>query len=416
MATANQYGINLAQIYQENNALKASKEARQNNALMMDWKKEDRAKAKIRATTLNNLTSSVANGDKGAMGKLASFDPDTAKKLQDVYSKMDEQKREQFKDNIDKIGRMSAFVIGSDNPDQAYQMMRQNLAPEVAANMPEQYDANFMQMKLAQAREVDDMLKTPDKVNFGGQDVLYKDGQVIGNTQSQARTNMLNTNKQSEIDRNFKTSEREAGQAFKATEGAKNRANKTTNASIMGNAIIDRRSFEEMKNRVPASKKTNNDMQKSILGGEKALIGLEKVASSFQDDFLTYEGRAKAAAGGIADKLGSKGEYSKFNAKRTKLINNAKQFFNQYRKEITGAAASERELKDLEASMFNVNQGPEEFKSSFDNFIGKMRDEVESQKDTLVNGVDVGKTPTPKIKEPDTSQLSDEDLLSTYLN
>jgi len=44
-----------------------------------------------------------------------------------------------------------------------------------------------------------------------------------------------------------------------------------------------------------------------------------------------------------------------------------------YRKEITGAAASEKELKMLMESMFNEDLGPEAFQATFNSFVGKIR-------------------------------------------
>jgi hypothetical protein len=184
MATATPYGINLGAIYAENERLKAAKQSRDNNALIMDWKKEDREAARQRGNALAGLRSKASAGDPQAMQQLNAFDPEEAKKMLESLSKMDERQRKQTQENIDAVGKMSAYVLQSENPEQAYQLARQSVSPELAAKMPEQYDPNFLQMQLARARQVDELLQNPERMTFGTEDRLYKDGRVIERTTS----------------------------------------------------------------------------------------------------------------------------------------------------------------------------------------------------------------------------------------
>jgi len=64
-----------------------------------------------------------------------------------------------------------------------------------------------------------------------------------------------------------------------------------------------------------------------------------------------------------------KEDWITFNNNRSKFVKRVKQYFNQYRKEITGAAASEKEMEDLLASMINADMGPSEFRAVFDDFL-----------------------------------------------
>jgi len=109
--------------------------------------------------------------------------------VQEAFKNMDERQRKQMEENVETLGRVSTFILQGGTPEeqaQRYQRARQNLAPEIAANMPEEYDPNFVQMGLARARELDDMLKNPERITFGGEDRLYKDGQMIESTTSNA--------------------------------------------------------------------------------------------------------------------------------------------------------------------------------------------------------------------------------------
>lgn len=181
---ANAFGIDLGQVYRTVEAVKGARQSREQNALMMDWKKEDRDAARQRGNALAELRSKASAGDPQAMQELNAFDPEEAKKMLESLSKMDERQRKQTQENIDAVGKMSAYVLQSENPEQAYQLARQSVSPELAAKMPEQYDPNFLQMQLARARQVDELLQNPERMTFGTEDRLYKDGRVIERTTS----------------------------------------------------------------------------------------------------------------------------------------------------------------------------------------------------------------------------------------
>lgn len=181
---ANAFGIDLGQVYQTVEAVKGARQSRENNALMMGWKKEDRDAARQRGNALSELRSKASTGDQQAMQQLNAFNPEEAKKMLDSLSKMDERQRQHTQENIDAVGKMSAYVLQSENPEQAYQLARQSVSPELAVKMPEQYDPNFLQMQLARARQVDELLQNPERMTFGTEDRLYKDGRVIERTTS----------------------------------------------------------------------------------------------------------------------------------------------------------------------------------------------------------------------------------------
>lgn len=147
--------------------------------------------------------------------------------------------------------------------------------------------------------------------------------------------------------------------------------------------------------------------QKDIISAQKALADLQVIADTHSDEFLTGWGRTKAAFGAVLDKYvdSDAGGLASFNAERTKFQNAAKQMFNQYRKEITGAAAGEREMKDLLDSMFNDSQGPREFKASFDLFMSKAQESLEMHQQNAKNGIDVeGENKTNEAKNKDDAQ------------
>ena len=182
----------MGEVYRTTEAVKGSRQQRKANALALDWKKEDRESARQRGQTLNQLRSRVAAGGEDgrqAERELIAFAPEEATQVQEAFKNMDERQRKQMEENVETLGRVSTFILQGGTPEeqaQRYQRARQNLAPEIAANMPEEYDPNFVQMGLARARELDDMLKNPEQITFGGEDRLYKDGQMIESATSNA--------------------------------------------------------------------------------------------------------------------------------------------------------------------------------------------------------------------------------------
>lgn len=183
---ASQYGVDLAEVYRDSENIKNSRQARENNALLMDWKKEDRKTEKDRAAKLGTLRTAAASGNKQDLTNLVTFDPEEGKKVIDAFSKMDDMQRQQAKENNDKAGRLASYILQSENPEAAYQQSLQMYPPEVSKTMPQQYDPQFVQLQLARAREIDDMLSNPEAITFGDQDRLYKDGKMVESTTSNA--------------------------------------------------------------------------------------------------------------------------------------------------------------------------------------------------------------------------------------
>ena len=71
----------------------------------------------------------------------------------------------------------------------------------------------------------------------------------------------------------------------------------------------------------------------------------------------------------------------------TKFKQNINQIFNAYRKSITGAAASEREMSDLKRSMFNEDQSPVQFEAAFDEFRSELNRSQRLRRKLLREGV-----------------------------
>lgn len=149
--------------------------------------------------------------------------------------------------------------------------------------------------------------------------------------------------------------------------------------------------------RIEPTTKSRNDLQGDILSAQKTLGELGRVADTHSGEYLTHLGRLKAGVGAFFDKFGMSNDLVTFNANRTKFANNVKQFFNQYRKEITGAAASEKELQQLMESLFNENMGPSEFAAAFNEFTSKVETNLKNKGQTLREGITSAPNRSPRI-------------------
>jgi hypothetical protein len=139
------------------------------------------------------------------------------------------------------------------------------------------------------------------------------------------------------------------------------------------------------------TKKIQNDIQEGIRDSQQALKDLGRIADTHSEEFLTTVGRFKAALGKVADKFGvDPAGLASFNAERSKFSTNVKQFFNQYRKDITGAAASAQELEQLIDSLFSDELGPLEFKARFGEISDKMQANLEMNQKQAREGIEVG--------------------------
>ncbi len=113
--------------------------------------------------------------------------------------------------------------------------------------------------------------------------------------------------------------------------------------------------------------KGNNALDAKTIGAIEALGNLRRVAQSYQPGYLTYYGKGKKAALNFADKLGFDigKDGAAFLGGAEQFKNSVDQFFNAYRSEITGAAASDKELQRLKTTMINSDMGDTQFQYSF---------------------------------------------------
>ena len=123
------------------------------------------------------------------------------------------------------------------------------------------------------------------------------------------------------------------------------------------------------------TKKSVGKTEETIIGGNELLSNLENQKLLFQDEFLDWKGKAKyeyllrkdKAAGFTGAKL-TNDERQYINSYSAWQQTNL-QYFNQYRKIITGVAAGEKEIGWLQESIPSERDTPNTYKAKLDNQI-----------------------------------------------
>lgn len=189
----------------------------------------------------------------------------------------------------------------------------------------------------------------------------------------------------------------------------------------------------------PVSKTTANTLQGKVVDAEVLRNNLEDIGDSYATKFLTSGGKYSAYVSKLADKVqdiplvGSfadivaknttgldKKEREGFITEYTSFVNKAEQTFQKYRKAITGAQASDREIKMLREIFLNPDMSPTEFKSSLQTLYQSVGEEQDINKKVLREGVDVAPNAAKKVPMAEIQQVMDakgmtrEEVESTF--
>ena len=154
------------------------------------------------------------------------------------------------------------------------------------------------------------------------------------------------------------------------------------------------------------SKSGKTTSEKKIMGASQILDNLEIMDGLYNPDFLTYAGKAK---GFVAQEMQKAGivmddkTLNNFMVRKAEWEAANQQFFNAYRKEITGVAAGEKEIAFLEQSVPNINDAPQVYKAKVKLQIDLTKKIIARNKEFLATGfdktVDANGEPTGKYKE-----------------
>jgi hypothetical protein len=119
-------------------------------------------------------------------------------------------------------------------------------------------------------------------------------------------------------------------------------------------------------------KSTQTETEKSIRTGVNLLEDLNLIKAAYKPEFSTIEGRAKFKYLSAIDKVAPNSigiEDRQFLGSFGVWDANSQQYFNRYRKEITGVAAGEKEIGYLKSSIPSDTDSPRVYQAKLENQI-----------------------------------------------
>tara|TARA_R110001599_G_scaffold173340_2_gene365164 strand:- start:15896 stop:17152 length:1257 start_codon:yes stop_codon:yes gene_type:complete len=195
---ANQYGIDMGEVYRTTEQVKGARTQNKMNALTLGEQERviaerpaKEAAAAQRQNQLLELRTQASTGDSGAQQQLLSIDPDGGPKFIEAVNKMDDRQIAAAKQSVEEIGQLSATLLQMPDQDKAadlYSQFRSTLSPEQQAKMPEQFNSQFLEVSLAKATPMMKLLENPKVITAGGEDITYKAGSEVSRVDTPIKT------------------------------------------------------------------------------------------------------------------------------------------------------------------------------------------------------------------------------------
>ncbi|QZI87777.1 hypothetical protein PODOV050v2_p0012 [Vibrio phage 66E30.1] len=186
---ANQFGIDLGDLYRTTEAVKGARTQNRLSQLQLDETEREiaerpakEAAATERKNLLTGLRQKAVGGDVSAQQQLLALDPEGGATFIDAVTKMDDRKLKATQRSVDEMGQLAGYVLQGKTPEEQarrYQLMYQGVSPEVQSKLPEAYDPQFMELSLSKAMAMDKLLENPKAIQVGGEDVVYKAGREV---------------------------------------------------------------------------------------------------------------------------------------------------------------------------------------------------------------------------------------------
>ncbi len=186
---ANRFGIDMADIYRTETAVKGARTQNKLAALNLQEKEreiagreEKAANAAAKEQELIDLRLQSVGGDRSAQAKLMALAPSEAPQFLEGVAQMNERQREAAKRSVEEMGQLSSYVLQGGTPEERqrrYQVMYAGVSPEVQAKLPSDYDDQFMELSLSKALTMEQILENPKSITVGDTDKVYKGGRLI---------------------------------------------------------------------------------------------------------------------------------------------------------------------------------------------------------------------------------------------
>jgi hypothetical protein len=155
---------------------------------------------------------------------------------------------------------------------------------------------------------------------------------------------------------------------------------------------------------LPSRSTTVGKVEDTLLAAEDAIETLGYLKEDFNADFLGIEGAVKGTVGNFADWAGLPwfNDMKEFGAQREDFIAENRRFVDEYRRQVTGAQASQAELTRIEQRLMNAaTQGAQSWMRMFNTIIREQNRKANRERRKL--GLDM-------LPELDNLVFSEEDM------
>lgn len=136
------------------------------------------------------------------------------------------------------------------------------------------------------------------------------------------------------------------------------------------------------------SKKTQGTLEGDILSGQDALDQLNMIEATFEEDFYTIGGKSEAWLKNFFNKMDSS-QVDAFTQRKGVHDQYVLQYFNAYRKWVTGVASGEKEMAWIQRSIPSGNDSPMTFQSKLKSIKAYTEKAIARQKLALNKGLNI---------------------------
>jgi hypothetical protein len=142
-------------------------------------------------------------------------------------------------------------------------------------------------------------------------------------------------------------------------------------------------------------KSTRAKLEQEISGSQGVQANLQNMGSMFNNSWFTLQGRARIQYLKGKDYLSLTDAQDKADLDEwTQFQKQTEQMFNEYRKQITGAAASDTEIEKLRQTVFNMALSPTQAKSALLDLMAEMNMKTTIAQGILQRGLQSGQEPS----------------------
>jgi len=156
----------------------------------------------------------------------------------------------------------------------------------------------------------------------------------------------------------------------------------TINIDSEGNISIGKGSLNNM------SKKTQGSLEGDILSGTDALDQLNMIEATFEKDFYTIGGKSEAWLKNFFNKM-DPSQVDAFTQRKGVHDQYVLQYFNAYRKWVTGVASGEKEMAWIQRSIPSSKDAPMTFESKLKSIKAYTEKAIARQKLALNKGLNI---------------------------